>query len=348
MKIMFRYRPCGPSFVNDGWARCFAAAGHQVAVWDASKKSAFDAFGEYEPDLFLGTTFELDNATEKCIRARHHMKVVLYASAFGHLIKSMDLQQYPIVAITDGEKRRIEKLKRETGKPDFVHLHVPPSYLESVLGGWREIGVTPIGILNGADTFAYSGGERREEYACDVAFVGGFWGYKSKNLSPYMLPLCHTDSPLKVRIMGNQPWPITQYVGTVREEEVRHVFASARVAPNVTEPHGTNHFSDLVERLFKVPIAGGLVVSDAALGLDEVFGKGVIPSVDTPAKFREMVRYYAREASDQERNIIKQRQRLEVLSRHTYFHRTFQVFRELGLQREADQLLNVYYAKYRY
>src|SRR5262245_32511826 len=113
MKVLCLHTPCGPHYVRSGWGKVFAAVGHDFRFWSMEGKSAFDAFAEYEPDLFIGTTYDLDRATIKCIMARPQMRVILFASANGELTDSLDRQKYPLVIATEEEKEVIRALKHK-------------------------------------------------------------------------------------------------------------------------------------------------------------------------------------------------------------------------------------------
>jgi hypothetical protein len=344
MRILAIYKDCGPSYVFNGWRRVFEALGHEWFFWRPGAVPAHDAFARSAPDLFIGSTFDLDRATEKCLQERPHCRVALYASAWGPLIDELDLAQYPIVAVTADEKRRLEAFRTRTGKPDFVFLHVTPRYLEPVLGGWRTIGIEPAGILNAADTFSYLGGTERPELAADVAFVGGYWPYKARNLDRYIVPLCdpsllYRGSPanLSVKIWGNQRWPVPNYLGPLREELARDVFRSATVCPNVGEPHATRYGFDLVERPFKVLCAGGFCVSDHTDCTSEVFAAGELPVAHNHWSFCEAVCHFAHNPQDREPYMRAGRK--AVLTRHTYFHRVAQVFAQLDLAEETARTM---------
>ena len=64
-------------FQRMAWANSFAAIGHQVMFWDCKTVSAFDAFDQFEPDIFLGQAYNLDEALIKCIYERPHLKIGL-------------------------------------------------------------------------------------------------------------------------------------------------------------------------------------------------------------------------------------------------------------------------------
>ena len=333
MKVLCLYTDCGPSYVRTGWGRVFAALGHDFAFWRPGAKPALDAFNEFEPDIFLGTTYDLDRATFKAIQRRPEMKVALFASAWGKLAQEIP-ESYPITRVTEQEKATVTALKERTGRPHFVFSHVSNAYLDALLGGWREAGVEPAGILNAADTFGYAGGRFREELACDVGFIGGYWGYKARNLDKSILPLCHPSTGLRVKIWGNQNWPVAQYLGLLDDEDQKDVFASATVCPNVSEPHSTDFGYDIVERPFKVLAAGGFCLSDRVFEMDEVFPPGTLRQGRGPKEFIELVRWYVEHPDDRLPFIEKGRR--HVLTHHTYFHRVGQMMHLLGL---PDQVM---------
>lgn len=337
MKILCIYTPCGPSYVRSGWGKVFVACGHQFTFWQPELKPAFDAFGETEPDLFIGTTYDLDRAQIKNITSRPNMKVILFASAWGPYLKDVDLKQYPLVVAGEQEKRTIEKLKMETGKPDFVFIHAHDRWFEGTMSGWRDIGVEPVGILNAADTFDYLGGRFRKELASHVAFVGGYWPYKARNLDRYILPLCQPSSGLNVKLFGNSQWPVPQYLGLIEDRCVRDLFASALVCPNVSEPHSTDLGWDVIERPFKVLSSGGFCVSDYVEEARDIFPADQLPMAVTPIEFQQLVRHYV-ENPDERRSYIEAGRR-NVLLNHTYWDRVAQMFGGLGMETELSKVL---------
>lgn len=341
MKILCIYTPCGPSYVRSGWGRVFAACGHDFRFWTPESKSAHDAFGEFEPDVAILTTYDCDRALAKCIAARPNMKVAMFGSAWGHLLKDIDTKKYPLVITSESEKKLLAKLKEETGKPDFVFVHVSDKYLDGTMGGWKSIGIKPVGILNAADTFVYLDGTSKPELKCDVGFCGGYWPYKARNLDRYILPLCHPSAGLKVKIFSNSPWPVAQYLGGIADADVANLFASATVCPNVSEPHSTDLGWDVIERVFKVPASGGFLISDKVKEIDEIFisGRGTIPQADSTKDMFDMIQHYV--AHPEERDPVIKRTRRNVLLDHTYFERVHQMWTEFGLEAEAARVLKV-------
>jgi hypothetical protein len=340
MRIVCKYGHCAPSYIFGGWGRVLNAMGHKFMFWNPETKPIFDVFNEFKPDLFIGTTFDLDRAQIKCIMRNPEVKVILYASAWGKLVDEIDPVKYPIVRINEEEKKKFEWFKKETGKPDFVFLHLTDNYLEPVLGGWRELGIKPVGILNAADTFVYNNGNYDETLACDIGFVGGYWKYKGINLNKFIIPLCNPNKNLRVKIFGNQPWGVHQYLGFIDEQEVKNLFASATVCPNVSEPHSTDFGFDIVERPFKVALSGFCISDYVEAASKEVFTQEEMPFARTSAEFEEIIRHAI--AEPEWRKPYMERARKTVLEGHTYWHRVAKMFLELGLDKESERCLQTY------
>ena len=87
------------------WAKAFNACGHRVSVWDINQTSPFDAFDKFEPDIFLGQSYNLDAATIKCIYERPHLKVG-YVLEIG-VIKNKRLISLNSIFYTARNKRKI-------------------------------------------------------------------------------------------------------------------------------------------------------------------------------------------------------------------------------------------------
>ena len=117
-------------YIRMSWLKVFRAMGHDVQLWHKDEKPAFDIFDEFEPDLFMGQTYNLDDALFKCIKCRPQMKVVMRASDWGYMQKGIDLKKYPILVAQEEEKKLLERLKEETGKPDLVHNHYHENWIK--------------------------------------------------------------------------------------------------------------------------------------------------------------------------------------------------------------------------
>ena len=325
-------------YIRMSWARVFSAMGHQVEIWQQDQKPAFDMFDEFEPDLFMGQTYNLDEALFKCIKQRPHMKVVMRASDWGDIQKDIDLKKYPILVAQEKEKKLLEKLKEETGKPDFVHNHYHDNWIKTTHNKWEDIGIKPVSLIHAADIFEFYLRPATDILKCDIGFVGGYWPYKAINLDKYLVSLCHPVGKYNIKIFGSSDWPVVQYLGRIVSENVGALFASATISPNISEPHSQDFGYDIIERPFKILMSGGFCISDYVESMaNDEFTNNEIVFAKTPEEFKTLIGYYIEHPE-------KRIQHMEagynsVVQNHTYFHRMAKVFSELEMDSEADKCM---------
>lgn len=324
-------------FQRVSWANAFIQAGHEVFLWDKKTTSAFDAFDKSQPDIFLGQAYNLDKPTIKCIKERPHLRVGLRAGDWGNHEKNVDKSRFNILFCSDQEKRTLEELKNETGAPDFVHIHYPEWAVEQTHNHFESIGIKAVSLMMCADTTAYGLGEKREELLCDIGFVGGYWPYKGIIIDQYLMPLLHPVGKYNVKIFGNQPWPANQYCGMIQDEKAKDLFASAKICPNLSEPHAHEFGFDVNERIFKVLFAGGFCITDNVKGY-ELFGDGIVVA-DSPSDFKDKIDYYLQ--NQDEADEIRKRGYDIVKANHTNYHRAAQIMDLFGYKNEAKKLLGI-------
>ena len=320
------------------WANAFQSCGFQVALWEKNSTSAFDVFDRFEPDIFLGQSYNLDYPTIKCIKERPHLKVGLRAGDWGDQTKDIDHNRFNILTLSTKELKMLEELKNETGKPDFVHIHYTPEAIQYTHNHFNNIGIRPISLMMCADTTAYEGAKFDPELECDIGFVGGFWKYKGRIITPYMFPLLDPVGKYRVKIFGNQPWHVNQYCGMISDEKVKDLFVSAKICPNLSEPHAQEYGYDVNERIFKILYAGGFCISDNVEGY-KMFEDGIVIA-DSPQDFEHKVEYYLQNPG--ERIGIATKGHNFVKENHTGFHRVAQILEAFDYQDLSQNLLQQY------
>ena len=327
--------------IRMGWGRVLSAMGYDVVLWDIQAKTPFDAFDEFEPDYFFGQTYNLNNSLYKCIKERPHLKVMMKGSDWGDMQKEIDPDKYGVLFANDEEKRLVEKLKSETGKPDFLHIYYHDNWVGKTHNHWENIGCRTVSIMNGADTFMYTRGGFNPEYRCDVAFVGGYWPYKAINMDKYLMPLTFPVGKYNVKFFGNQGWPGTHYMGWIEDEEVKNLIASSTICPNISEPHATDFGFDINERAFKVLASKGFCISDNVDSMvNDVFTNDEVVFANSPQEFQELVEHFIK--YPKERQAYINRGYKTVMQNHTYFHRVSKMFEEFGDTDESIRCLKVY------
>jgi len=325
-------------YIRTGLARAFAAAGHGVMLWDINQKPVMDAFDEFQPDLFLGQTYNTNREVVQAIKERPHMKVIMKAGDWGPLADQIPTDLYGVLMASKTEKHIIRSLYDETGKPDYVHIYYHPSYIGDTHGGWSDVGISVHSHMLAADIFDYTNGRQDERFKSDLTFIGGYWPYKARNIDDYLLPLC-LDYKYKIKIFGNANWPVAQYCGFAPPDLVRDVLASATICPQLHEPHSTDYGFDMSERTFKLMSNKCFVISDYVAGLEILFGDSILMA-KTPEKFRELVDHYLARPEERQQYIDANYEK--VMNEHTYFHRAHDIFNNLNLDHYATSVLKVY------
>lgn len=320
------------------WLNAFKACGFTVGMWDCKNISAFDVFDEFEPDIFLGQSYNLNESLIKCIYERPHLKVGLRSGDWGDHEESVDKTLYNILYCSNTEKNILKRLKDETGKPDFVHIHYTQDSVEKTHNHFRTIGIEPKSLMMCADTISYSNPKFDSNLKCDIGFIGGYWPYKGLVIDKYLFPLLQNISEYNVKIFGNQPWPINQYCGFIEDNKVKDLFASAKICPNLSEPHAQTFGIDVNERIFKVLYCGGFCVSDYVESYN-IFGDGVVMA-KSPEEFKSKIDHYLN--NENERKEISSIGKKIVENNHTGFHRAASIMDYFGIESAKEKILNDY------
>jgi len=317
------------------WGNALQNCGVPTAFWDCKVVSAFDVFDSFEPTVFLGQSYNLTPDLIKCIQERPHLKVGLRAGDWGDHAKLVDHKKYNILYSSPAERQLLQRLKDETGKPDFVHIHYDEEAIKQTHNHFESIGIRAISLMMCADTVVYDNATADPALECDIGFVGGYWPYKGQIINDYLFPLLHPIDGYKVKIFGNQPWPVNQYCGVIGDDKVKDLFVSAKICPNLSEPHAQEFGFDVNERIFKILYAGGFCISDNVESY-KMFGDGLVIA-DSPQDFRDKINYYL--VNPEERAEIATRGHNYVRQHHTGFHRVAQILRALDIEDLADRIL---------
>jgi hypothetical protein len=308
-----------------GYARALAAAGHEVFSWDADREPAGDLFTK-QFDWLLAGTWELTPALVRQI-VRTGVKVFLWGTNNG----PWTCDKEDTVEFADARQKELARRLADAGAARHVFHYYHPHYIEETMSGWREEGLEPVGLPLAADVFAFPLTKPDPNLASSVAFVGGRWPYKSKELDAYLLPLCHPSEGLSVKIYGNGHWPVPQHLGLIDDATAPKVLASATVCPCIYEPLSVKYHMDVSERPYKALSVGGFAVSQyVRSAAEDLFPDGEMVFVTSPAEFKEVVHHFVRNPAEREPFI---RQGLEtVYSRHCYFDRLASAFQTMGLE----------------
>ena len=189
-----------------------------------------------------------------------------------------------------------------------------------------------------ADTAVYGGAQVDPKLECEIGFVGGYWPYKGQVIDRYLTPLLHPLDRYNVKIFGNQVGGVNQYCGLIDDHDVKNLFVSAKICPNLSEPHAQVYGIDVNERIFKILYAGGFCISDNVEAY-KMFGDGIVIA-DSPDDFRDKIEHY-KNAAD-ERSLYAKRGQKFVAENHTGFHRIATIMKEFGYEDLSFGILKAY------
>lgn len=317
------------------WAKAFTQCGHDVVLWDCKSISAFDVFDKFEPDIFLGQSYNLDRALLKCIKERPHLRIGLRAGDWGDHESTVDKTKYNILYCTDKEKEILKKLKDETGQPEFIYIHYPERAIDITHNHFKSIGIKAASIMMSADIITYANAKYIPYLDCDIGFVGGYWPHKGIIIDQYLTPLLFPIGKYKVKIFGNQRWNVNQYCGLISDSNTANLFASAKICPNLSEPHAHAYGFDVNERIFKILYAGGFCIADNVESY-KIFNDGVVIA-ESPEDFKSKIDYYLQ--NREERVKISNIGKNIIKKNHTSHHRAAQIMDLFGYKFESKKIL---------
>jgi hypothetical protein len=326
-------------FERQGWLNAFnCIPGIEAVMYDSHKYSPFDVFDRFEPDIFLGQLYNIDRPTYKCILERPNLKVALRAGDWGDFQNTFDHDKHPTMLFsTENDLNTLKKMLDETGQPEFVFNHYDQQDIERTHNYFADrLNVKIIGLPLAADLLLYGGGQFKKEYECDLSFIGGWWSNKAKNIDKCLRPLCHPVGAYKIKVFARNPWPhLPQYCGGIEDESlVKHIFASSKICPNISEPHSTEFGIDMNERSFKTLCAGGFCIYDNVAAARRIYSDDEVVFYNDENDFRKIVDHYLIHTG--EAREIAQRGQQKVLSAHTYFDRANTILQGLGINLETS------------
>ncbi|MFX0138466.1 MAG: glycosyltransferase, partial [Candidatus Hodarchaeota archaeon] len=211
--------------------------------------------------------------------------------------------------------------------PNFVFTATGASGLQ-FFGEWEKHGQRLISLPLACDTTLYniSAPYRKEFDGIQLAFVGGYWKSKGKQIDKYLRPL--ED---KLIIYGYNKWPYCGYRGHLPRAAEPSLYRQARICPTINEPTVKLLNGQINERVFKVFGSGGMTVVDAIPAYRDLFNKEELSIPGDENEFYEIVVELLK--NDKLRSKYQKEGYEAVLKRHTYVHRAKKVMRILEVEK---------------
>lgn len=331
---------CALFHIFSGWKNVFEFCGHEF-VWWPEGAPALDVFNIVNPDIFIGTTYNLDTPTIKAIKQRPDMKVALRAFDWGEYTDTIDLKYYQIGAAQPNEIELTKRLRQEAQNQIVLFNHYHENYIHKTHKHWEQNGFPVVGIMLGADVFNYTNGKYSEQFASDLCIISSYHPSKALNIDKYIIPLCYPIGKYNIKIFSTWHWPVPQYCGSIPKEFNKTVLASAKICLQMSEPFSTDLGYDVIERPFYIFSNKCFCIADYVKSMQEdVFANGELPSAKTPEEYRDLIDYYLK--NPLERDVLAKKGYNTVIQSHTYFHRIAQLFDVIGIPAMKQYTLTKY------
>jgi hypothetical protein len=210
-------------------------------------------------------------------------------------------------------------------EPRFVFTGTAPRGL-GFFEEWHRNGVPAVSMPFACDTTLYTpdAPHRGEFDGVEMAFVGGYWPSKGRQIDAYLRPL--EDNLV---IYGYSEWPYRGYRGQLAPEREPSLYRQARLSPTINEPSVALLHGQINERVFKILGCGGVTVVDAVPAYRDFFSDDELPIADDPDDFRDRAHELLRGEPARER--WRERGFKAVMERHTYVHRARELLARLGV-----------------
>lgn len=213
-----------------------------------------------------------------------------------------------------------EELRRSVldSEPDFVWCSAPDAYLE-FYQGWADAGMKVVSLPWACDTARYYPTIGNQFSDVEMAFVGGYRGYKEPQYEARLWP--YQD---RLKVWGYSRWPRC-YQGHLPNEQERALYSQAQLCPTLSEPQFAVT-GDTVERPFKVMGCRGLTILDMPC-YHELFTEDEA----LIATRQDEYDYVVNKLMTDEELCIRYRDAgyKAVLKRHSYAHRVSKILEEL-------------------
>lgn len=319
-KILVQVAQGANYYIRQSLVNAWKSVGYNVYFWNDAGKSAFDIFQEFPPDIFLSSTWQLSRALVKCL-INNKPKTILYADTWQDKI---DLSKYPVGTTTQEHIDSVTSLI-SGGVPFELISNHGEKYVKYTHEGWsRYLGSdrSVHSVLVSADLTNYYPQNKNENYQVEIAYVGGFWPFKGRNLSQYILPLTYPTTKWKVRIFGSG-WNTVNCLGNISDLEAANYYTNAKIIPHIVEPHCSDIYQDLPLRYFQVPACRGFAISCPCVGIRDLFDEDELVVAENPKDFFDKVLHYLNHPEDT--IPIRHKAMNKVFQHHTGLHRIKQL-----------------------
>lgn len=301
------------------FSKILSDIGNEFIFWTSEKIPVFDAFYEKKPDIYIDSTKNVDLALIKCLKKYNQTKVILIGS---FLHDNCDSKNFS----SNEEIELIKKMKQETGKPDLIIANCSEKTSFSI-NHWKKIGCSTLNSLSAADMYLCIKPKINEKFISDITYIGNFTKYKSEELENIIYPY-HSNLDLSVKIFGKKEWPIINYLGFIKDENIKDAIFSARICPIISKKHTKKFGFDCPQYIFDVLSNKGFAICDYSIDINDIFSDKILIAKNKDEQLN-MISKYIKNEEDRDRYVNLGHD--YVINNHTYHHRLIDVFNKMDM-----------------
>ncbi|MFZ9376802.1 MAG: glycosyltransferase family protein [Candidatus Fonsibacter ubiquis] len=307
--------------------KIFSDIGDEFVFWDNNQKSAFDAFYEREPDLFISCTSSINKSIIKCLKKYNNIKVILLGS---YTLDGISNKNF----CTEEEYTSIKELMEQTGKPDILLQNCTEKTLSLCSSKWLDLGINTLDFASACDIYLCFNPIIQEKFISDLSYVGNYTNYKSKEFESVFFNLLK-NKELSIKIFGKNKCQLFNYLGFVDNKEIKDVIASAKICPTIYQKHNYEYGFGIPQFLFDVFSCNGITVMQKNTDTDFIFNDIGIYA-DNQENYLNKVLEVLKNIDQYKDscNAIKK----HIYNNHTYHHRLIRVLKNINFENYENKI----------
>lgn len=310
-----------------GWRNAFLALGDAFEVLDPAAPD-FDArVRSSDCDLILTASGEGIRRLPTEFLNERGVVVVVNGLPFNAWHVSPEIQ----APCADGDEvRHLARLDRK-----LVWSQWSPEFVVAFFSGYEALGIPVLALPYAGDvTICPPTLRTLDEIADDLVFIGNLKHRRRGNLALFRRLLALTPRE-RIRVHGGADWRRLLGVEaspTAPGMEIMDFYRRALVSPNIHTVRQRVEGSQVNDRCFQIPAAGGFQICDTPL-IRDFFDASEVVLAETEDDFVEKTAHYLRHP--EETLPFSANAARRVRRDHSHFNRIAAIFEALGIAREV-------------
>ena len=312
MNILIALKSIDEQSVFMPMGRVCKLLGFKGALWVQEGQSAFDAFDESNPDIFLCEDSLLANNQRqfgngpiaKCIQERPNLITIIKT-------QTMNMDALGVL---------------KTIKPNLIYSHDTESTIKKIYSLYLSDKLDVVSIPNGANVFDFLENTIDETLKCDLCHVGKVIKPYDEYINKIGYPVGRTN----LKVFRTDSIPLIQNLGNLTQTREGDLYKSSKISPVFC-----NGQDPVPEKLFNIISSGGTACCSKNVSVTELFGEDV-PQFDSYDSFKRAIK-----------NPIENKDlRKKVLNENTCFHMASRMLSLAGMKDMSEKCMKIYESEY--